>query len=46
MAQRIPGLGPEAVQRIMHVVIEESLDAFENSPDSAAGGERPTDPER
>lgn len=50
MAQRIPGLGPEAVQRIMHVVIEESLDAFENSPlhaqDSARRGERRADPER
>ena len=55
MARKVPGLGPEAVRRIMHVVIEESLDAFENSadspdstdsPDSAAGGERHARAER
>ena len=32
MARKVPGLGPEAVRRIMHVVIGESLDAFENNP--------------
>ena len=32
MARHVPGLGAAAVQRIMHVVIEESLEAFENSP--------------
>jgi len=37
MAQRVPGLGPDAVQRIMHVVIGESLDAFE----STVGGTTP-----
>jgi len=50
MAAHAPGLGAAAIARIMHTVIEESLDAYENSPqnrpDSATGRERGAGAER
>jgi chorismate mutase len=42
MAAHAPGLGEAAIARIMHLVIEESLDAYENS----TGRERGTGLER
>jgi chorismate mutase/GNAT superfamily N-acetyltransferase len=45
MAAHAPGLGAAALGRIMHTVIGESLDAFENSANRGPG-ERAGDPER